>query len=61
MALSIGRTSKDLRGAVDDLLFFSARVSVARDMLEELLRDETLTEKQHDAILDIHNIINSLF
>ena len=59
--MSMSRTCKEMRGSIDALLFFSARVSVARDMLEELLRDETLTEKQHDAILDIHNIINSLF
>ena len=55
--MSLTTVTKHISDQIDELLVFDQRIWKAYDLIEQLAKDETLTEEQHNLALDALNYL----
>ena len=55
--MSLTSATKHISDQIDELLVLDQRIWKAYDLIEQLVRDNTLTEDQHNLALDARNCL----
>ena len=58
--MSLTTATKHISDQLDELLVFDQRIWKAYDLIEQLVRDNTLTEDQHNLALDALNLLETV-
>ena len=58
--MSLTTVTKHISDQIDELLVFDQRIWKAYDLIEQLVRDDTLTEDQHNLALDALNLLETV-
>ena len=58
--MSLTTATKHISDQLDEMLVFDQRIWKAYDLIEQLVRDDTLTEDQHNLALDALNLLETV-
>ena len=58
--MSLTTATKHISDQLDELLVLDQRIWKAYDLIEQLVRDSTLTEDQHNLALDALNLLETV-
>ena len=58
--MSLTTVTKHISDQIDELLAFDQRIWKAYDLIEELAKDPSLTERQHNLALDALNMLETV-
>ena len=58
--MSLTTVTKHISDQIDELLVLDQRIWKAYDLIEQLAKDETLTEEQHNLALDALNLLETV-
>ena len=58
--MSLTTATKHISDQIDELLVLDQRIWKAYDLIEQLVRDNTLTEDQHNLALDALNLLETV-
>lgn len=58
--MSLTTATKHISDQLDELLVLDQRIWKAYDLIEQLVRDNTLTEAQHNLALDALNLLETV-
>ena len=58
--MSLTTATKHISDQLDELLVLDQRIWKAYDLIEQLVRDDTLTEDQHNLALDALNLLETV-
>ena len=58
--MSLTTATKHISDQLDELLVLDQRIWKAYDLIEQLVRDNTLTEDQHNLALDALNLLETV-